>query len=82
MTDDYKHHYSAIQDHLETLKTLKAPIYEVEGKSHYLEIIKHVESLKDLKGPVYEFGDLGHKYTGSSNFTPEATDLKTLQMLM
>jgi len=52
MTDDYKHHYTAIQEHLETLKTLKAPIYEVEGKSHYLEIIKHAERLKDLKGPV------------------------------
>ena len=78
MTDDYKHHYTAIQEHLETLKTLKAPIYEVEGKSHYLEIIKHAERLKDLKGPVYECGEIGHKYTGSSNFTPEATDLKTL----
>merc|ERR1719162_2056296 len=77
-TDDYKHHYTAIQEHLETLKTLKAPIYEVEGKSHYLEIIKHAESLKDLKGPVYECGEIGHKYTGSSNFTPEAADLKTL----
>ena len=78
MTDDYKHHYNAIQEHLETLKTLKAPIYEVESKSHYLEIIKHAEKLKGLKGPIYEFGDIGHKFTGSSNFTPEAADLKTL----
>merc|ERR1712015_260978 len=78
MNDDYQHSYSAIQEHLETLKTLKAPIYEVEGKSHYLEIIKHVETLKGLKGPVYEFGEPGHKFTGSSNFTPETADLKTL----
>ena len=76
--DDYRHHFSAIQEHLETLKTLKAPVYEVEGKSHYLEIIKHAEKLKDLKGPIYEVGDVGHKFTGSSNFTPEAADLKTL----
>ena len=78
MNDDYKHHFSAIQDHMDTLKTLKAPIYEVEGKSHYLEIIKHVETLKGLKGPIYEFGEPGHKYAGSSNFTPETADLKTL----
>ena len=78
MNDDYKHHFSAIQDHMETLKTLKAPIYEVEGKNHYLEIIRHAETLKDLKGPIYEFGETGHKYSGSSNFTPEAADLKTL----
>ena len=78
MTDDYKHHYTAIQEHLETLKTLKGPVYAVESKNHYLEIIKHAERLKDLKGPIYECGEIGHKYGGSSNFTPEATDLKTL----
>ena len=61
------------------MKTLKGPVYDVESKSHYLEIIKHAEILKGLKGPVYEFGDVGHKFTGSSNFTPEAADLKTLQ---
>ena len=78
MTDDYKHHFTAIQGHLEKLKTLKAPIYEVEGKSHYLEIIKHAETLKDLKGPIYEFGEPGHKFTGSSDFTPASADLKSL----
>jgi hypothetical protein len=78
MTDDYKHHYSAIQGHLETLKTLKAPIYEVEGKSHYLEIIKHAEKLKGLQGPIYDIGEPGNKFTGSSDFTPAAADLKTL----
>ena len=78
MTDDYKHHYTAIQEHLETLKTLKGPVYAVESKNHYLEIIKHAERLKDLKGPIYECGEILHKYDGSSNFTPEATDLKTL----
>ena len=79
MTDDYKHHFAFIQDHLETLKTLKGPVYEVESKNHYLEIIKHAERLKDLKGPIYECGEILHKYDGHSNFTPEATDLKTLQ---
>ena len=79
MNDDYRHSYTAIQEHLETLKSLKGPVYDVESKSHYLEIIKHAEILKGLKGPVYEFGDVGHKFTGSSNFTPEAADLKTLQ---
>jgi len=78
MTDDYKHHFAAIQEHVNTLKTLKAPIYDVESKSHYLEIIKHVESMKDLKGPIYQVGEPGHKFTGSSMFTPEAADLKTL----
>ena len=58
MTDDYKHHFAAIQEHVDTLKTLKGPIYDTESKNHYLEIIKHVESMKDLKGPIYTFG--GH----------------------
>merc|ERR1719464_1237104 len=78
MTDDYKHHFAAIQEHVNTLKTLKGPVYDVESKSHYLEIIKHVESMKDLKGPIYQVGEPGHKFTGSSMFTPEAADLKTL----
>ena len=79
MNDDYKHHFAAIQEHMDTLKTLKAPIYDVESKSHYLEIIKHVESMKDLKGPIYNFGDVGHKFIGSSIFTPEVSSMKTLQ---
>ena len=56
MTDEYKHHYNQIHEHLDTLKELKAPVYETEGKSHYNEIIQHVESLQSLKGPVYDLG--------------------------
>ena len=40
--------------------------------------LKNPKKLKDLKGPIYEFGEPGHKYAGSSNFTPQAADLKTL----
>ena len=50
MNDDYKHHYDAIQEHVHSLKTLKGPVYDVEGKNHYSEIIKHVQSLQTLIG--------------------------------
>ena len=76
--DGYRHQFNLMLEHIDTLKTLQGPIYEVEGKSHYLEIIKCAETLKDLKGPIYEFGEVGHKYTGTSTFVPDDVPLGTL----
>ena len=39
----------AIEKHVDALKTLKGPVYDVEGKNHYEAIVKHVESLKSLQ---------------------------------
>ena len=74
-----KNHYSQIEQHIETLKTLKGPVYAKEGRNHYQEIIKHVESLKSLQGPIYDFGGLGHKFEGGQILQPAAVDTKTLQ---
>ena len=78
--DDYKHHFSSIEEHLESLKTLKGPIYDAknEMKSHYHGIIEHVESLKSFQGPIYKFGEVGHKFEGGQILEPAAPDLKTL----
>ena len=54
MTDDYKHHFAAIQEHVNTLKTLKAPIYDVESKNCFKDIEKCVSDLRELSGPVYK----------------------------
>ena len=53
----------AIEKHVDALKTLKGPVYDVEGKNHYEAIVKHVESLKGLQGPVYDFGKSGHAFS-------------------
>lgn len=53
MNDDYKHHFAQIEQHLETLKSLKGPVYDVDSKNHFNEITKHAETLKSLQGPIY-----------------------------
>ena len=78
INDDYKHHFSQIDQHLEVLKDLKAPIYAVECKSHYNGIIEHVESIKSLQGPIYEFGKPGHNFEGGQIMQPPATEMKML----
>ena len=43
--DDYKHHFSQIEEHLESLKSLTAPVYNREGgKSLFNAILARVES--------------------------------------
>ena len=81
--DDYKHHFSQIEEHLESLKSLTAPVYNREGgKSLFNAILARVESLKPLQGPVYGFGEVGHKYVGGQdyvyNYGATGPDQKTL----
>ena len=76
--DDTRHHFQAIQEHIETLKELKGPIYDVERKTHFNGIIEHVESIKSFQGPIYRFGEVGHKFEGEQILQPSATDTKTL----
>ena len=78
VNDDYKHHFQQIDQHIESLKNLKGPVYAVESKNHYNGIIEHVESIKSFQGPVYHFGDIGHKFEGGQILQPAATDMKTL----
>ena len=79
VTEDYKHHYQAIQEHLETIKNLTAPIYNKDGvKNLYNAILERVESLKPLKGPIYEFGEAKHNFEGGQILLPAASDMKTL----
>ena len=72
-----KHHFNAIEQHMEEIKNLHGPVYDVERKNHFNSIIKHVEELKDLKAPIYSFGAPGHKYTGDV-LEPPAIEQKSL----
>lgn len=78
INDDTRHQFSQIEEHLESLKSLTAPIYNVESRSLFQDIQEHVESLKSLQGPVYEFGESGHKFEGGQNLLPPSMDKKTL----
>ena len=62
VTDDYKHHFSEIDKHVETLKTLAGPVYDVAHSCKFSELISKVDNIKSLMGPVYDIGKAEHHF--------------------
>ena len=70
-----KHCFSQIERHLDTLKDLKGPVYNVDHECKFNEFMSKVDQLKSLQGPAYDIGESDHHYEGIKQNIAELKNL-------